>query len=626
MVARSSSLTQFHFQAMMRLWPFSGMAEAHVRALTEGLRETYHPAGERILSQGQAAPDRLAWLRRGVVHGWLGVRGERPSFVREAGEMFPVGAFWGRRELRADYEAATDCFVAWLDGDMVRAVARSSPIWTDFLTQQVQAQLQASMDQWRQMQAQWLQHQQAFESALSTLPVRKPVVVSPQASVREALQAMHDAKVGSVLVTQGEQAQDVLGILTRDDVIARIVLPALDLGSPVTQVMSSPVRMLTDHQSLNDAAVLMGNARIRHVPVLREGCLHSMVSERDLFTLQRFTSRQISRQIAQASSLEDFRQAAADIRSLTRLLLGQGVQALQLTGIISQLNDVLTRTLLAWRAGQDGLDLSRACWLALGSEGRGEQTISTDQDNAWVLADDMGPDERGRFMAMARQVNEDLDACGYPWCKGGIMASNEACALSRSAWARRFHDWVAHARPTDLLRASVFFDMRGVAGATEWAEEILVQAWAQVPSQPLFMRALAETHRQFTLPLSWLGGLRGQGQSDEIDLKLQGTAVVVDAARILALGCGVCEVSTRQRLRLAGARLRVSNDEIESWVGAFDHLQMMRLGHQLAAADPTQAGNVIALDDLPLYQRRVLRETYRALEGLRQRVELTWGR
>ncbi len=622
----SSSLTQFHQQAMMRLWPFSSMQASHVHMLAMGLRETYHPAGERILRRGQAAPERLAWLRKGEVHGWLAERGDRPIFVREAGELFPVAAFLGRRDLRADYEAATDCFVGWLDGDQVRAVARLSPVWADFLHEQVQAQLQASMGQWRQLQAQWLQHQQAFESPLSSLPQRTPLTVGPQASVREALQAMHEAQVGSVLVTQGEQARDVLGILTRDDVISRIVLPALDVTGPVTQVMSSPVRMLPDHQTLNDAAVLMGQSRIRHVPILRDGRLHSMVSERDLFTLQRFSSRQISRQIAQARTLDGFRQAANDIRSLTRLLLGQGVQALQLTRIISQLNDVLTARLVNWHAQHTGLDLGRACWVALGSEGRGEQTISTDQDNAWILADDLTDDERRRFLDLARRVNEDLDVCGYPLCKGGIMASNEACALSRSEWARRFHDWVAHARPTDLLRASVFFDMRGIAGAIEWAQETLNQAWALVPSQPLFMRALVETHRQFTLPLNWLGGLRGQGDAGHIDLKLQGTAVVVDAARILALGTGVCQVSTRERLSLAGAQLGVPVDESESWVGAFDYLQMKRLNHQLSAPDPTQAGNRIELDGLALYERRVLRETYRALESLRQRLDMTWGR
>lgn len=622
----SSSLTRFHQQAMMRLWPFSSMDEQHVRLLAMGLRETYHPAGERILQRGQTAPERLAWLRRGEVHGWLAERGERPTFVREAGELFPVAAFLDRRALRADYEAATDCFVAWLDGAQVRAVAQLSTVWADFLNQQVQAQLQASMGQWRQVQAQWLQQQQAFESTLSTLPVRPPLTVGPQASVREALQAMHDAKVGSVLVTQGTQASDVLGILTRDDVISRIVLPALDLNGPVTQVMSSPVRMLPDHQTLNDAAVLMGQSRIRHVPVLHEGRLHSMVSERDLFTLQRFSSRHISSQIAQAQTLGGFQQAARDIRSFTRLLLGQGVQALQLTRIISQLNDVLTCRLVTWHAQHSGLDLSRACWVALGSEGRGEQTISTDQDNAWILSDQVTADERRRFLAMARRVNEDLDACGYPLCKGGIMASNEACALSRSEWAQRFHDWVTHARPSDLLRSSVFFDMRGVAGAIEWADATLSEAWGRVPLHPLFMRALAETHRQFSLPLNWLGGLRGQGTSGHIDLKLQGTAVVVDAARILALGTGVCQVSTRERLRLAGARLGVPTDETESWVGAFDYLQMKRLNHQLNAPDPTQAGNLIELDGLALYDRRVLRETYRALEGLRQRVDMTWGR
>ncbi len=623
----SESLQRFQVREFARHWPFSSMPVADVERLVQGLQETYHPAGETILQAGQPAPDRLGWLRRGRLHAGSGGDPASQSQVWEIGDCFPVGAFWAGQPLRQDHVAQSDCFVVWLLGDAVREVANRCPLWADFLGNQAQTQLRAVLQQLQQAQAQWLQQQQTLESPLGQLPQRVPLWVRPEATVREALEVLHHARIGSVLVANGAHADQVLGILTRDDVVGRITLADLDLREPVTRVMSQPVRMLSVRHTLNDAASLMGQARIRHIPITDQGRLHSIVSERDLFTLQRFSTRQISQDIAQARDLNGLRCAAGDIRNFARMLLAQGVQAQTLTRLISQLNDHLTRTIVQQHVSAAGLDLGRACWTALGSEGREEQTISTDQDNAWVLADDMGDSERQAFMGVARRINEDLDACGYPLCQGGIMASHPACALTRTQWTQKFHQWTHHASPKDLLQASVFFDMRGLAGMTEWPRLLLQQAQAWAMQDKKFMVLLGQNHAQFKLPLGWLGGLQSQAQPDGhyMDLKLQGTAVAVDAARILALGCGVSACGTRDRLVQAAAALGVPGTEAQSWVGAFDHLQWLRLGRQLSAPDPAQAGNRLRLDDLSTFERNILRESLKALRTLQQRVELTWG-
>src|SRR5690606_23480847 len=110
-----------------------------------------------------------------------------------------------------------------------------------------------------------------------------------------------------------------------------------------------------------------------------------------------------------------------------RTLLGQGVQARQLTALISHLNDALTTRLIELLAERHGLSLTGTCWLALGSEGRSEQTIATDQDNALIRPEGSDP---SRYQAFARGVNQALDDCGYPLCKGGVMAGNPDLCLT----------------------------------------------------------------------------------------------------------------------------------------------------------------------------------------------------
>lgn len=626
-IVMSESLQRFQVREFKRHWPFSSMPAADVECLAQGWQETYHPAGEVVLQAGQAAPGGLGWLRRGRMQSGPTSDLAEQAEVWEAGDFFPVGAFWTCQLLRQDHRAQTDCFVVWLDGGAVREVASRCPLWADFLGNQVQTQLRAVLQQLHQAQSQWLQQQQTLESSLGQLPVRTPLWVRPEATVREALEVLHRARVGSVLVATDALEAEVLGILTRDDVVGRITLAGLDLSEPVTRVMSRPVRMLTVRHTLNDAACLMGQARIRHIPITDQGRLHSIVSERDLFTLQRYSTRQISHQIAQARDLSDFQRAGSDIRDFARMLLAQGVQAQTLTRLISQLNDTLSRSVVRHHVEAAGLDLGKACWVALGSEGREEQTISTDQDNAWILADDVTDGDRQAFIDVARRINEDLDACGYPLCQGGIMASNPACALTRTEWLQRFHRWTHQGNPQDLLQASVFFDMRALAGAMEWPEQILKQAQAWAREEKRFMTLLAQNHAQFKLPLGWLGGLQSQAEADGhyIDLKMQGTALAVDAARILALGCGVPALGTRERLLQAAPEVGVPDSEAQSWVGAFEHLQMLRLSRQLTAPEPAQAGNRLKIDGLATFDRNILRESMKALQTLQQRIELTWG-
>lgn len=218
--------------------------------------------------------------------------------------------------------------------------------------------------------------------------------------------------------------------------------------------------------------------------------------------------------------------------------MGQGVQARQLTALISHLNDVLTERLLQIKALEHGVDLTRLCWLSLGSEGRDEQNRpATDQDNALILPDDTPAEARESIRAFAHAVNLALDACGYPLCRGGIMAGEAACCLTLAQWRERFGQWIS-GLAQDLLNASIYFDFRALAGDASLARalrEDVVQAARQTPR---FLKQMALNALTRSVPLNWRGAV-GTNAQGTVDLKLQGTAIFVDAARIYSLAHGI---------------------------------------------------------------------------------------
>jgi len=303
-------------------------------------------------------------------------------------------------------------------------------------------------------------------SPLRGLVKRAPVSCGQSTPVREALEAMRVQQVGSVLVT--DRAGQPVGVFTLRDLRDRVVLPGYDTQDPIGGVMSPrPICLPIDAPAL-DAALAMARHSIRHV-VLTEagGRAAGVVSERDLFALQRTGLSRIAAGIRVTDSLEGLRGAAEDIRILARGLMAQGVGAEQLTRLISELNDQLTQRVIHLASRRADLAGVRWCWLALGSEGRFEQTLLTDQDNGllFTVPPEIGVDAaRARLLPFARQVNDWLAECGFPLCKGGVMGSNPQWCLSLEEWQRTFADWLFRGDAPVLLNASIFFDFRALAG------------------------------------------------------------------------------------------------------------------------------------------------------------------
>jgi CBS domain-containing protein len=354
---------------------------------------------------------------------------------------------------------------------------------------------------------------------------------------------------------------------------------------------------LEEEATLADAALAMARHGFRHVVVTRDGKLAGVVSERDLFSLQRLGLRRTSERIRAATELAQLVEAARDIRSLTRQLLAQGVAAAPLTAMISALNDTLTRRVIGLAQAKRALP-GAWCWLALGSEGRMEQTLVTDQDNALIVES-----EKQEFLAFADQVNRDFDACGFPLCKGDIMARNPRWCLTPTEWRHVFDDWIRNNDPQALLNASVFFDFRPLAGEARLAGNLREAVLAQTKADRTFCRAMAEAALQTRPPL----GLLADFSSDELDLKALGARPFVDAARVLALAAGSPDTGTAARLQAAGEK---------NAVDAFHFIQTLRLKYER---------NRIRREELTDIDRRVLKEAFRQASVLQERLGLVFS-
>jgi CBS domain-containing protein len=404
--------------------------------------------------------------------------------------------------------------------------------------------------------------------------------------------------------------------------------------------MSAAPVLVDELSTAQEGLALMASRGFHQLLVTRGGELAGIVTERDLFGLQRVTMRNVTQSIRLARDVPALQRCVGDIAALTDNLVAQGAAAEPLTHTITALNDALTLRLFELLMPAATLDGVQWCWLAVGSEGRREQTVATDQDNAIVFRC-AGPEvarTRERLLELARAANDALAELGFPLCPGNIMASNPECCLTLEEWRGRFAVWMREPTPTALLAANIFFDFRPLFGDATLAEELRRWLDATAGENKLFLRMLVANALQAEPPLGWIRTFRtDEGEHvGTIDLKTHGTRIFVDAARAFALALGIAETNTSQRLRMAGRRLSRDERDIGATVDAYHFLQMLRLRVQRGGLESsTTVGEAAerahrAINRLDPYalnelDQRMLREAFRQARALQTHLDQSVG-
>jgi CBS domain-containing protein len=338
--------------------------------------------------------------------------------------------------------------------------------------------------------------------------------------------------------------------------------------------------------------------------------------------------RHLSSAIRPATDLAEDEAYGREIGDLARRLVMQGAAVGPLTAFISSLIDPLTERVVTMELERSSVDATAACWIVLGSEGRSEQTLATDQDNGIVFLPSANehPDAvRARLLPIAQRINQALDRAGYRLCPGNIMAGNPECCLSVDEWRNRFARWIDSGGPEALLHGSIFFDLRPLTGNVALAQELRQWLLEAAPKNRRFLHQMAVNALQNRPALGLLQRFSTDA-AGRIDLKMNAAAPFVDAARILSLGAAVDEVRTDARLRASGLSLGIPGNEVEAWIAAFHQVQQHRLRRQVRCLEVGEApDNRLAPGELHEFDQQVLRSALEQARMLQARLALDYG-
>jgi CBS domain-containing protein len=580
--------------------PFDGLPAPAFDDAARALEIVFHPVGARLLVRGGAPSQHLYVIRKGAVR--LEREGQTLQ-VLEEGEIFGfTSLISGKATL--DVIVEEDLLAYRLPKKQFEALLAHAPFAGRFASG-LAGRLRNSLER-----SQVVSFQPDLAVPVSTLLRGRPVRVPRDAKVGEAARLMAEHSVSSVLVDSDPPA-----IVTDRDFRARVLAAGRGPETPVLEVASSPLKTVSADCPIYEAWRILLDSGCHHLPVVKwNGEIAGVLSATDLLKCTAAGPVAVMKRVERLGGREALPGYSDKVAEMASALFNGGLEPTVIGGFVARLNDTLITRILRWAEADLGPPPTPYAWLVFGSEGRMEQMILTDQDNALVFGDDT-PAARSYFQALAERAIGDLRAAGFPLCPGGYMATGWQGPIED--WKDRFRGWLDTPTPQALLEASIFFDFRAVHGHLDVSP--LRAATARASGARTFLSAMAKSAVTFRPPSGL--GLRLRSDSSQFDMKLKGISPIVFLARVYGLESAARTSNSLDRLRAAVEAGLIARDTCETLSEAYRFLLRVRLRTQLRAISEGRApSNMVSLSDLSSMERSRLRDTFRAIEVWQERA------
>lgn len=584
--------------------PFSALSLEDLTWLVGRLTVRYFRRGSAIMAPGQDNNSLYA-VRSGAVEirDRAGVLVDRGS----DGMCFGATTLLGGNPSQFSATAIEDSLTLVMDAATFARLGEQSAEFAEFFDVQRSARMGAAIA------SQQLSHQGSaiLKTRTAELATRAPVGVPLTATIREGAVTMAEHGVSALLVMDGPR---LAGLVTDRDLRTRVLAAGVDPAEPITRIMTANPLVAPPDGMAVDLLLDMVGRNIHHLPIVADGVPMGMVTATDLMRLERDNPVYLAGDVAKQPDAAGVAGAAARLPAVVSSLVAQDASAADIGRIVTSIGDAVDRRLLALAHERLGPAPVPYCWVTLGSRARREQALAADQDNALIIADEAGPAEVAWFEGFAELMVGWLAEAGYPRCAGDVMATNPRWRVRLADWRTTFRGWLQEPEPDAVLGASIFFDMRPVAGDSRLYDALVAEVRALAPESRRFLAHLSRSAVLNEPPLGFFRGFvlaREGDHKDTLDIKRGGVGAVVDLARVYALAIGSTAVSTDARLAAAIQAGAIAPERGADLRDAFEFISYVRFRHQAAAVqDGRVPDNRLSPAELSAFDKRHLREAF----------------
>ncbi len=617
-----------HFLA--RLVPFSFLSEEEIDTISKEISITNYPRDTVLFVQGQSKVEYLYIIQKGAAERYFeendqktlrGLLGEGDMY---GGISILLNNGISIRTLRI----TEDSWLYILPKKVLLKICSQHEAFTEFFTDtfgkrmldRSYAEIISSNFKPRGDSGQF------FNLPVDNIYNQELVYCDQDLPIRAAAAVMSEHNSSSIFIHK--PGADFVGVVTDNDLRKKVTATGFDILKPVSEIMSSPLCTISSNALVFEALMEMMKRNIKHLAVRNANNeVVGVITNRDLLKAQGQSPFFIVREIARARFINQIVQIRLHIPKLIQTLINTGAKAKNITRFLTTVSDAILQKIIGFAFDEMGPAPAKFVFLVMGSEGRKEQTLKTDQDNA-ILFEDVNAKSRKEvmkyFLKFGEKVCNWLDQAGYALCKGDVMAKNPKWCQPLGIWKNYFSQWIHKAEPEALLQASIFFDFRGVYGDMALIDELRRHLFGSLEGWPGFFRHLSENALYFTPPIGFFRNflVESKGQHrDTFNIKAA-MQPVVDYARIYALRHQIEETNTFERLNQLLAQKKISLQEHNDLNTAYSYLMQQRFVAQVKTviAENSEPDNYVNPKQLSRIEETMLKEIFKRIEKFQAKL------
>ena len=621
MDADLSEVTTF----VQKIPPFDLLSQVVIDKLVREISICYLRAGEKLPPK-EITEAKLYILRKGA----LAYLAEDKELIAKYGEGDICTVFCHDEQSEKQQLASKisvtieeDALLYTIDYKTLKSLVKDTPEVSAFFEHSAAERLNKKMLQ--------LNEEAILASSLSNTSVKdfyhSPVAtIDKNASIQSAAIKMTELGFSCLVVVEENKTDENkgnnchVGIITDKDIRRRCVAVGLPITYKVSEIMTTDIATIDIKSNAFDALITMTSKHIHHLPITRQGMLAGMVTVTDLINNEGHNAINLTSIIHKASSVNELVEISHLLTKLQIKLSKLGTSADHIGKSISAITMAFTIRLIEMAEKLYGEPPVPYAWLAAGSQARQEQLAHSDQDNGLIISDSMKPEDDQWFKKLATFVSDGLAACGFIYCPGDIMATNDKWRQPQKKWQQYFDQWIDTPNPSALLLSSVFFDLTTIYGDPHLLDQVRKRMLEKTKRNTLFIAHLSANALGFRPPLGFFRDfvlIQNGKHKATLDLKHYGIAPIVDLARIYALSEGIPAINTIERIQQAAGSASLSQASAENLIDAYEFLTMVRLEHRAKQLqNDIIPDNYLSPKEISKLEREHLKDAFKVIKTL----------
>jgi CBS domain-containing protein len=586
-----------------KIRPFSFLSEDDLDIIISGLEVELFEKGKTIYKEGQTSENVYV-----IFSGLIGLFDDEAAIdYLSGGEIFGLVSLFGNL-LNWTAKAIEDTVCYVVAYRQFKTVFDSNKRFASFFS----ALLNRRFRSFKTIAADKKMLEEAsFVIEVERIIYKNPVICSPGLTIAGAASEMDENEVSSIVVVDANAKP--IGILTHSD-LAKVFIDG-DRLDPVEEFMSSPVKTVNAQATIFEAYTKMIDAGIDHIVVTKNDKVFGVITRKDIqiHLEPSFSIVKLFRKVHKAASIDELKPVFEGLMVSVSKIVMTGPNFFDLTRMLCTVHDAIVYKVIKILVYEHAP--AQFLWVHMGSSGRKEEIIATDQDNALIYLGD-------NPAALANNINDSLAKIGIPKCPGKYMASNSMWNQPLPVWKEYFKQWFSDPIPYHLRYLSVFLDMRPIYGETALYNELLESIKPAVKAEAL--KLMAEDAIEIRPPLGIFGI---QGLRQGVDLKTYGIYPIINGARVLAIDSGVWGITnTKERLEALSANKTISNRMCHDLIESYGFLQDLRLRHHARSVlNKSRTNNLITAKELSQIDLLILKESLKIVSEFQKFLMKKYG-